>query len=151
PFGVTDPVQSMMRKLRNELPAPRSMVATISERVDWAIRRSMSADPSHRPASCREFVEDLTGQSTRMDAEEAPLADDNDVWYLVYVDQEGAVRTNSGTTEILRRSLQDGKLGNTATVRGSRSKIGPFELLNAFAEFRDLVVQPAPGPPLSER
>jgi serine/threonine protein kinase len=151
PFGVSDPVQVMMRKLKNELPPPRQTVPGLSERVDWAIRRAMSADPNQRPASCREFVEDLTGQSTRMDADDDPEHDGEDVWYMVFTDDEAMVRTTSGDTTTMRQSLTDGQLGTPEAVRGSRSKLGPFEPLHTFPEFRDLVVQPAPGPPLSEK
>jgi serine/threonine protein kinase len=151
PFGVSDPVQVMMRKLKNELPPPRQFAPDLSERVDWAIRRAMSADPNQRPASCREFVEDLTGQSTRMDAEDDAEHNGADVWYMVFTDGDGSVRTNSGDTATVRQALTDGKLGAADTVRGSRSKLGPFEPLHTFAEFRDMVVQPMEGPPLSEK
>jgi serine/threonine protein kinase len=151
PFGVSDPVQVMMRKLKNDVPSPRKLVPGLSERVDWAIRRAMSADPNQRPASCREFVEDLTGQSTRMDPEDDAEHNGADVWYMVYHDGDGSVRTTSGDTATVRQALTDGKLAAADTVRGSRSKLGPFEPLHTFPEFRDMVVQPAPGPPLSEK
>ena len=54
-----------MKKIQNELTPPRELVPSLSERLDWAIRRAMSAEPDQRPTSCREFVEDLTGHSTR--------------------------------------------------------------------------------------
>lgn len=150
PFGVADPVQAMTRKLKNELPPPRQLNPALSERVDWAIRRAMSADPQKRPGSCREFVEDLTGQSTRPDSETYFEAHDEDMWYLVYADRDGLARTHSGTTQSMRVLLKQGQFGALAAVKGSRSKIGPFEPLDSYPEFRDLVVEPAPGPPLSE-
>jgi tRNA A-37 threonylcarbamoyl transferase component Bud32 len=149
PFGEADPVQLMIRKLRNELPAPRALVPHLSERVDWAIRRAMSADPKQRPASCREFVEDLTGQHTRMgDEAEAPPAEDT--WYMIYNDKDGMVRTASGSATELHEAIKEGRYGALAGIAVSRSPGGPFAALNAFPEFRDLVVQPASGPPLSE-
>ncbi|MBL8798525.1 MAG: serine/threonine protein kinase [Planctomycetia bacterium] len=150
PFGVADPVQAMMRKLKNELPPPRQLNPQLSERVDWAIRRAMSADPQKRPGSCREFVEDLTGQSTRPDSESYFEAHDEDMWYVVYADGEGMARTHAGTTQSLREQLLQGQFGAVSAVKGSRSKIGPFEPLDTYPEFRDLLVEPAPGPPLSE-
>src|SRR5262249_60729966 len=63
PFTNASPLDCWMKKIRNEFPAPRELNRAVSERVDWAIRRAMSAEPSLRPATCREFVEDLTGQS----------------------------------------------------------------------------------------
>jgi serine/threonine protein kinase len=64
PFGVDDPVRTMQRKLRNELTPPRQLAPDLSERTDAAIRRATSADPEQRPATCREFVEDLLRQGT---------------------------------------------------------------------------------------
>ena len=65
PFKACGPLDAWMKKIHNELAAPRKPRPDVSERVDWALRRAMSPDPDVRPASCREFIEDLTGQSTR--------------------------------------------------------------------------------------
>ena len=65
PFNGCGPVDAWMKKINNDLPAPRQLVPELSERVDWAIRRAMNPDPNQRPASCWEFVEDLTGHSTQ--------------------------------------------------------------------------------------
>src|ERR1043165_9397314 len=58
PFQSNGPLDAWMEKINNEIEAPRKRVASISERVDWAIRRSISPDPVHRPENCREFIED---------------------------------------------------------------------------------------------
>ena len=149
PFGKGLPVQLLKRKLFNELPSPRQLMPSLAERVDWAIRRGLSADPAQRPASCREFVEDLLGQSTRPGLR-LEKGDTPDTWYLVFRDADGVVRTAKGSTKAMRRLLQEGLPGGLGLVRASRRTAGPFELLHAFPEFRDLVVQPAPGPPLSD-
>jgi hypothetical protein len=97
-----------------------------------------------RPATCREFVEDLTGHSTRR----VPTTDSStplqELWYLVYKDEMGASHTVKGSTSAIRRSLKDGLLGDASNVRASRIKAGPFEALRGFPEFRDLVVTAAP-------
>ena len=101
----------------------------------------MSSDPEHRPSTCREFIEDLTGHSTR---KLTPLGTDvpvQDIWYLVYRDDEGEQHTVKGSTAAIRRSLKDRLLGDASNVRASRSKTGPFESLRAFPEFRDMVMQ----------
>ncbi len=72
PFKALGPLDAWMKKINNEITAPRELVPDLSERVDWAIRRSMSADPTQRAASCREFIEDLTGHSTRKLADAQP-------------------------------------------------------------------------------
>jgi len=150
PFGEEDPVKSMTRKLKNELPAPRQFVRNLSERTDWAIRRGMSGDPETRPASCREFVEDLIGQSTRAAGKPEANADPADMWFIVYTDRDGATRTAKGTAKAIRRSIREGKLGDPAQARGSRCSTGPFDPLDQHLEFRDLVVGPSEGPALSE-
>ena len=102
----------------------------------------MSPNKEQRPNTCREFVEDLTGHSTRKPAENPAAAVDQDLWYLVYKDEEGAMHTVKGSTTAIRRSLKEGLLGDASNVRASRAKTGPFEQLRSYPEFRDLVVTP---------
>lgn len=145
PFGKVGPLDCWMRKIRNELPPPRELNPAISERVDWAIRRAMSGDPDKRPSSCKEFVEDLTGVSIRPAASSKDGAP-QDLWYLVYRDDEHEQHTVKGTTDGIRRALKEGLLGDASNVRASRSKTGQFQGLTAFPEFRDMVIEPAPMP-----
>lgn len=148
PFADTNPLDCWMKKVRNEFPAPKEVVPELSDRVDWAIRRAMSADPDQRPASCREFVEDLTGRAraaatTPGPARTPPAAD---LWYMVYRDAEGRAQTVKGATDGIRRALRDGLLGDTGAILVGRSKTGQFLPLTAVPEFRDLVVVPAALP-----
>ncbi|MCS6849994.1 MAG: serine/threonine protein kinase [Gemmataceae bacterium] len=147
PFKSCGPLDAWMKKIRNDLPAPRQLVPELSERVDWAIRRAMSADPNQRPESCREFVEDLIGRSTRRSALPGEDAAALDLWYLVYTDDVGVQHTVKGSTEGIRRALREGHLGDASNVRACRTKAGPFEPLRQFPEFRDLLVAPAPLKP----
>jgi eukaryotic-like serine/threonine-protein kinase len=144
PFRSNGPLDAWMKKIHNELVPPRQIVPDLSERLDWAIRRAMSADPNKRPTSCREFVEDLTGKSTRRLPSVDSNAPQQELWYLVYKDEAGTPNTVKGTVAAIRRSLKDGLLGDASNVRASRSKSGPFEPLHSYAEFRDLVVEAAP-------
>lgn len=146
PFKSCGPLDAWMKKVHNELTPPRQVVPALSERTDWAIRRAMSADPALRPSSCREFVEDLTGHSTRKVSAPSIDAQALDLWYLVYKDDQGTTHTVKGTTDGIRRSLREGLLGDASNVRACRSKSGPFELLQTFPEFRDLVLMPTPAP-----
>ena len=52
PFRSSGPLDAWMKKIQNDLTPPRKLVPTLSERLDWAILRAMSADPEQRPASC---------------------------------------------------------------------------------------------------
>ncbi len=144
PFRSNGPLDAWMKKIQNDLTPPRQIVPDLSERIDWAIRRAMSPDPEKRPASCREFIEDLTGRSTRR----LPTVDSNtpqqDLWYLVYKDELGGTHTVKGTVSAIRRSLKDGLLGEADNVRAARTKAGPFEALRGYAEFRDMVIEAAP-------
>ena len=140
PFRSNGPLEAWMKKVQNDLTPPRKVMPSLSERVDWAIRRAMAAQADHRPASCREFVEDLTGHSTRRVPATMSDAAIGELWYLVYQDDAGERHTVKGTTSAIRRSLKEGLLGDADNVRASRSKAGPFEPLPVYPEFRDLVL-----------
>ena len=143
PFKSNGPLDAWMKKINNEIEPPRKVIPTMSERLDWAIRRAISPDPTHRPESCREFTEDLTGHSTKqIDSTEPGLESLQDTWYMVYTDEEATVHTVKGTLKGIRRSLKDGLLGDAENVRVCRVKDGPFQALKSFPEFRDLVVKP---------
>jgi hypothetical protein len=112
----------------------------------------MSAKPEQRPASCREFMEDLIGGGWRANggssAAEAgksirrPIADD--LWYMVYKDAEGQLHTVKGATDSIRKNVAGGALGDVSSILVSRTKTGQFVSLKHVAEFRDLVTGPAP-------
>jgi hypothetical protein len=144
PFRSNGPLDAWMKKIQNELTPPRQLVPGLTERVDWAIRRAMSADPDKRPSTCREFIEDLTGHSTRRLPAVDSTIPQQDLWYLVYKDEVGTPHTVKGTVSAVRRSLRDGLLGDASNVRAARTKAGPFEPLRSYPEFRDMVVEAAP-------
>lgn len=150
PFKSGGPLDAWMKKINNDLPHPRQLVPEVTERLDWAIRRSMSADPNQRARNCREFIEDLTGQSTRQIASIPGALTEIDNWHLVFRDDEGVVHTVKGTMQSIRRSLREGLLGDASNVRASRNQGGPFDLLRNHPEFRDLVVEPASISPPSK-
>jgi serine/threonine protein kinase len=143
PFRSNGPLDAWMKKIHNELTPARQVVPDLSERIDWAIRRAMSADPEKRPSTCREFVEDITGHSTRKITPAENSEPAADLWYLVYKDELGTTHTVKGTTSAIRRSLKEGLLGDASSVRASRVKTGPFDPVRSYPEFRDLVLAPA--------
>jgi serine/threonine protein kinase len=147
PFEACGPLDAWMKKINNELPQARSINPSLSERVNWAISRAMSADPTQRPGNCREFIEDLTGHSTRRITPAAGVTS-QDFWYMVYKDEEGVLHTVKGTLPGIRRSLKEGLLGDASNIRASKTKQGPFELLRNHPEFRDMVVTAAPLKPV---
>jgi serine/threonine protein kinase len=151
PFGKVGPLDCWMKKIRNDYVPPRDLNPNLSDRMDWAIRRAMSGDPDQRPASCREFIEDLTGITIRQPSMMKENKDNSakvaaDLWYLVYKDENGESHTVKGTTDGIRRALKEQLLGDASNIRACRTKAGPFNPLKDFPEFRDLVVEPAPMP-----
>ncbi len=142
PFDNASPLDCWMRKIRNEFRTPKELNPVLSDRVDWAIRRAMSAEPGQRPSSCREFVEDLKGTArpTPTAAEPAPAAPTVDVWYLVYRDENDKAHTVKGSTDGIRNALRDKLLGDPSGILVSRTKHGQFALLSNVPEFRDLVL-----------
>jgi serine/threonine protein kinase len=156
PFSKTTPLDCWMKKIRNDFPEPREFTPTLSSRVNWAIGRAMSAKPEQRPASCREFMEDLTGVAWRPNggSSVAPSASairrppPEDQWYLVHRDTAGELHTVRGTTDAIRRNVAAGSLGEAGSIVVSRTKTGQFSPLKSVPEFRDLVVPgttPAPA------
>jgi hypothetical protein len=143
PFEHSNPLDCWMRKIRNEFPAPRELNPRLSDRLDWAIRRAMSAEPAQRPASCREFLEDLTGQSRGSGSVKPAAGGPGDVWYMVYRDETGQTHTVKGMADAIRGALRDGLLGDAGAILVGRTKTGQFVPLGTVPEFRDLVVAPA--------
>lgn len=143
PFQALGPLEAWMKKINNDLAPPRKVNKNVTERTDAAIRRGMSADPDQRPSSCAEFMEDLTGKSTRRLA--LPKGDlaPQDLWYLIYKDEDGVPHMVKGTAVAIRRSLKEGLLGDASNVRAGRTKQGSFESLRNLVEFRDLVPEAA--------
>jgi serine/threonine protein kinase len=62
PFEAPSMSQTLKRKLANDLIPPRKLVPTLSERVDWAVRRAVQPEPERRFGSCPEFISALTGE-----------------------------------------------------------------------------------------
>jgi serine/threonine protein kinase len=155
PFQANGPLDTWMKKIHNQLAPPRQLVPELSDRVDWAIRRAMHPDPDQRPTTCREFVEDLCGKSARKPSTLAAVPmSAPEMWFLVYKDEMGVPHNVTGTAAAIRRSLNEGLLGDAANILAGRSKAGPFEPLRMFAEFRDVALKvsfaelpPEPPPP----
>jgi len=142
PFASCSPVDAWMKKINNEIAPPREVLPELSERLNWAISRSMNSEPTERAGTCLEFIEDITGHGTRrLEPLPSELLLEDDVWFMVYTDVEGVVHIVKGTVEGLRQLLRQKLIGDVATIRVSRSNMGPFDLMRNHPEFRDLVVE----------
>jgi eukaryotic-like serine/threonine-protein kinase len=142
PFQSSGPLDAWMKKVKNDIVPASQLAPDLSQRADWAIRRAMSPDPSQRPDSCREFVEDLTGLSESLptaSAEELNVTVAS-LWHVLYRDPGGVIHSTRETTDGLRSALKDGSLGAVAELRLGRRPQGPFEPARNFPEFRDLAL-----------
>ena len=139
PFKSLNPLDAWMKKINNDLPGPRRIKSDVSERVDWAIRRSMSADPNLRASSCRDFVDDLTGAVARRLSSDEEVGQTTEWWHMVYTDEEGHVQNVKGSRMGIRRSLKENLLGDASNIRVSRNKEGPYVPLRQHVDFRDLL------------
>jgi hypothetical protein len=72
PFEGSSNLAILKKKLHNDLTPPRQLTPKLSLHVDLAIRRAMRADPTQRPASCREFLASLTQPMVLADAPARP-------------------------------------------------------------------------------
>jgi serine/threonine protein kinase len=63
PFQARGIPAVLKKKIDNALVLPRQIVPDLSERVDWAIRRAVRANPDERHATCLDFSNALTGQT----------------------------------------------------------------------------------------
>jgi serine/threonine protein kinase len=61
PFHARGYLTTVRKKLAGDLVPPRELVPGLTPRVDWAVLRALSVSPSLRPASCLDFLQDLTG------------------------------------------------------------------------------------------
>jgi serine/threonine protein kinase len=141
PFKSLNPLDAWMKKINNDLPGPRKVNPGISEQIDWAIRRSMSADPNLRAGSCKEFVDDLSGQAARQISSDDGVEKVTEWWYLVYRDDDGVTHTVKGTKQGIRRSLKENLLGDAQNIRIAAAKQGPFSPLRLHPEFSDVVAE----------
>ncbi len=142
PFAKCSPLDCWMKKTKDDLPPAKALAPHLSDRVNFAIRRAMKANPSERQTSCREFMEDLLGEAWRAAAASgtrllAPPQDD--LWYMVFYDC-GFPKTVKGGTDTIRQNIRAGVLGDLSVILVSRTKAGPFSPLRSVPEFRDLML-----------
>ncbi len=65
PFRARGTLSVLEKKLKNELTPPRKLAPKLSSQAAAAICRAMNVDPSHRPATCPEFIAELAGRGAK--------------------------------------------------------------------------------------
>jgi serine/threonine protein kinase len=73
PFRARGSMTIWKKKLSNDLVPPRKLLPVISPWVESVICRSVNANPQMRPATCRQFIEELSGRASPP-AEAAPTS-----------------------------------------------------------------------------
>jgi serine/threonine protein kinase len=68
PFFARNFLNTFRKKTSGDIKSPRQLVPGLSQRLDRAVMRALSAEPAKRQQSCMEFIHELTGT----DAEEEP-------------------------------------------------------------------------------
>jgi serine/threonine protein kinase len=63
PFAADDPMAAALRRGREPVPGPRSMVPGLDERWNGAVVRCLDADPSQRFAAAGDVVKAIEGQA----------------------------------------------------------------------------------------
>jgi serine/threonine protein kinase len=144
PFAGDSPMECWMKKMENKLPAPRSLVPRLSPRTDQVIRRAMAPNPRERPACCATLAQELTGRM--LPEARAVSASHQEIMHLAYQSREGDPYLLKQSVEKIRQWLQSGVLANARDLRASRSAGGPFQPLDRFPEFADLVPAASVGP-----
>jgi len=63
PFNAPGLSAILQMKMTDTIRAPRKLVPSLSEHVDFAVRRAMQVEPERRFASCPELIAALTGDT----------------------------------------------------------------------------------------
>jgi serine/threonine protein kinase len=119
PFQARGNLSIWKKKLSNDLVPPRQLTPSLSERVERAICRALSADPDARPANCREFMRELRGAkpASAGKGSSAPAAPSARIPRRPTVDRRVGVRYVSRQKGSCRPLSAEKKWRWTATVR----------------------------------
>jgi serine/threonine protein kinase len=142
PFACTSPMEAWMKKVRNELPAPRQILPTLSANLEKALLRAMSNDPNLRPASCTAFARNLTSKVLTPRPTAMPID-----FYLCYQDSSGQEYAVKQPLPTILQMVKKGVLANARHVVASRSPDGPYLPLNQIPELRQALEADAPQKP----
>jgi serine/threonine protein kinase len=139
PFQAKGPLAVFTKMVKNDLIRPRKLNPALSEHVERVICKALNANPLVRPASCREFLGEVLGAESGM-AEARSDETDLDLWYVEYEDERGTKQMAVGPTKNLRRSLQQGLLGDPHKAKIGRYCFGPAKVPLMDSEFKEHVV-----------
>lgn len=158
PFRSSSPLDSFIKKSKNEYKPPRELNPELSQRVATIIQMTMEADRDNRPQSARSFADLLQGKqplpTTNAKASKAakpstpapqvasadPPAD---IWYVIFKGPNGAEQKVKGSTSAIEKQIARGRIGLDATV--CKNKAGKFESIRNVAEFNRALERQAAG------
>ena len=129
PFQNSSPFEAWVQKSKNELPPPSELMPSLPAHINKAILRGMSGNPPDRPATCAEFIADLTQLHEQIEDEEP--------WELIYDEEDGCepLRISSAG---LQQILQRGELLKLGSARARRASGESFVPSEQFSESQPL-------------
>lgn len=73
PFDSRNPLGIYQKKIKNQVRAPRQLAPLLSQQLEWALLKALSAEPAHRPVSCGDFLANLFDRGTGERCERQPV------------------------------------------------------------------------------
>jgi serine/threonine protein kinase len=122
PFHARGYLTTVRKKLAGDLVPPRDLVAGLTPRVDWAVLRALSVSRSLRPASCLDFLRDLTGGEP-LQTEQAGQERRSTVRYPCLVDGR-CLPVGSNGQEPWQAQVRDLSAGGLCLALGRRFEPG---------------------------
>lgn len=142
PFAAASPLDTFIKKSKNEYVPPRQLNPNLSEATARAIERAMEADPALRPPTAKAFAEMLLGKDSLGDTALPPPAAGEQVWFIIAPQADGKPKKIKGPRSSIEAQIVKGKLGILAQASPSRD--GPFRPIDQIPEFRDALRKRSP-------
>lgn len=146
PFRGTGPLDTFMKKSKNEYTPPEKISPNLRPSTVKTIKLAMDPEPNRRPPTALSFAEMLQPRSGRDNGDSGRLsgpihdAADDPFYYLVYVDTDGERKKVKGTAAVIEKQVREGRIPINAEA--SLSKKGPFVPLTQIDVFRPLRPEP---------
>lgn len=131
PFRGTGPLDTFVKKSKNDYTPVEDLVPDISERTATVVRLAMSADPNRRPATARHFAELLVGKQKITDAVQEPAK----MVYVLFDAEDGDTQKIKGAPSAIRSRLRKRLIPIDA--RAAYARRGPYVPITHMPEFKE--------------
>ncbi|WP_339911265.1 serine/threonine-protein kinase [Symmachiella dynata] len=144
PFQGKSAIDQLIRKSRNDYVPPEKIVPGLSQQTRDLIRAAMHEDSAKRPSSAKAFAKATVGYlRCASDADAQPQPQQDALWKVVFLGDDGNVQRISGTTEQIRQLIRAGQIG--ADGRAARENETSFRPLANIAELNGSEKKPTPS------